>query len=169
MRLESFEAIVRALNQAAVPFLVVGGVAVNAHGYGRLTNYVDIVIRLRPATIASAFQSLASVGYVPRVPITAEQFSDATQRAFWIAERQMQVLNFSSNRHRETQIDMFVQEPFDFDTEYANAVVHRLADDVPVRIVRLDALIKLKREAGRPQDLTDVAELLAIRGERADD
>jgi sirohydrochlorin ferrochelatase len=75
----------------------------------------------------------------------------------------MQVLNFSSDRHRETQVDLFVQEPFDFDEEYANALVQRLADDIPVRIVRLEALLRLKREAGRPQDLTDVAELLAMR------
>jgi hypothetical protein len=169
MRLESFEAIVRALHQAEVPFIVVGGIAVNAHGYGRLTNDVDIVIRLRPDTIAAAFRSLASLGYVPRVPITAEQFSDAAQRAFWIAERQMQVLNFSSDQHRETQVDLFVQEPFDFDAEYANALVQRLTADIPVRIVRFDTLIKLKRDAGRPQDVSDVAELLSIRDGRSDD
>ena len=33
MRLASVEAIVRAQNDGAVPFIVVGGLAVNAHGY----------------------------------------------------------------------------------------------------------------------------------------
>ena len=35
MKVASFEAIVRALNDAKVPFIVVGGIAVNTHGYGR--------------------------------------------------------------------------------------------------------------------------------------
>jgi hypothetical protein len=36
MKLASFEAIVNALNGEYVRFIVVGGVAVNAHGYLRL-------------------------------------------------------------------------------------------------------------------------------------
>jgi hypothetical protein len=46
MKLSSFEAIVQALNGAQVRFIVVGGLAVNAHGYIRVTNDVGIVIRL---------------------------------------------------------------------------------------------------------------------------
>jgi len=35
MKLTSFEAIVRALDEAGVRYLVAGGLAVNAHGYLR--------------------------------------------------------------------------------------------------------------------------------------
>jgi hypothetical protein len=45
MRVTSFEKIVLALNAAKVRFLVAGGLAVNAHGYARFTNDVDLVIR----------------------------------------------------------------------------------------------------------------------------
>lgn len=38
MKLASFETIVRALTGAGVRYLVVGGLAVNAHGYGRKTH-----------------------------------------------------------------------------------------------------------------------------------
>jgi hypothetical protein len=162
MKVESLEAIFRALNTASVPFIVVGGIAVNAHGYGRLTNDVDIVIRLVPETIAAAFRSLATLGYRPRVPITSEMFADPSQRDRWVAERHVQVLSFASAVHRETPIDLFVTEPFDFETEFANALVVQLANDVPVHIVSFAGLLRLKRAAGRPQDLTDVAELLAV-------
>jgi hypothetical protein len=37
MKLASFEAIVSVLNAAGVKFIVVGGVAFNAHGYLRFT------------------------------------------------------------------------------------------------------------------------------------
>jgi len=48
MKLASFEAIVHALNGAEVRFIVVGGIAVIAHGYGRTTRDVDLVIQLKP-------------------------------------------------------------------------------------------------------------------------
>ena len=42
MELRSIEAIIRALNDAQVKYLVVGGLAVNAHGYERFTKDVDL-------------------------------------------------------------------------------------------------------------------------------
>lgn len=159
MKLASFQAVVRALNDANVPFIVVRGIAVNAHGYGRQTWDVDLVIKLRPDVIQSAFRALESLGYRPRVPITAEGFGDAAQRARWIAEKGMAVLNFHSDGHRETPVDVFVSEPFDFDEEHRLALVEEMAPGVPVRILRLASLLKLKQDAGRPQDLADISEL----------
>ena len=46
MKLASFEAIVRALNDAGVRYLVAGGLAVNAHGYLRFTKEADLVLDL---------------------------------------------------------------------------------------------------------------------------
>lgn len=51
MRVASIEAIVRALNAADVPFAVVGGLAVVAHGYGRQTQDLDLVIQLNPDAV----------------------------------------------------------------------------------------------------------------------
>ncbi len=165
MKLASVEAITRALNEAGVPFIVVGGLAVNAHGYGRVTQDIDVVLKLEPATVRAAFVALASLGYAPRVPVTADGFADPTQRARWIAEKGMTVLNFHSERHRETPVDVFVTEPFDFDREYGLALVEELAPSVPLRIVRLETLVRLKEDAARPQDLADVAELRSLQGE----
>lgn len=50
VKLESFESIVRALNDAGVRYLIAGGLAVNAHGYLRFTKDVDFVIQLRSRT-----------------------------------------------------------------------------------------------------------------------
>ena len=43
MKLATFDAIVAALDGAGVRYLVAGGLAVNAHGYLRMTNDVDLV------------------------------------------------------------------------------------------------------------------------------
>jgi hypothetical protein len=80
VRLTSFEAIVRALSDAGVRYLIAGGLAVNAHGYLRFTKDADFVIQLIPDNIKRAFSALGALGYTPVVPITAEQFSDPDTR-----------------------------------------------------------------------------------------
>jgi hypothetical protein len=90
------------------------------------------------------------------------------QRAAWIAEKGLTVLSFHSGQHPETRVDVFASEPFDFATEHRLAVVEEIAPGVPVRIVRLAALLRLKRAAGRPQDLADIAELKLLHGAVSD-
>jgi hypothetical protein len=161
MKLMSFTAIVTALQDAGVRYLVAGGLAVNAHGYLRFTKDVDIVVQLVPENIQRAFAALTSAGYKPSVPITAAQFADADMRAGWIRDKNMQVLQFWSDAHRETPIDMFVSEPFPFDAEYAHAVVKPLGGSLAVHFVSIPTLILMKELAGRAQDLIDIENLKA--------
>jgi len=55
MEVSSVEAIVRALNDNQVQYLIVGGLAVNAHGYVRLTRGVDLVMGLEPENARRGF------------------------------------------------------------------------------------------------------------------
>ena len=123
MKLASLEAIIKALNDGNVRYLVAGGLAVSAHGYIRATQDVDLVLALEPDNILRAFGALAKQGYRPLVPITAEQFADADLRRRWIRDKGMRVLNFFSDRHRETNVDVFVVEPFDFWRESMQSIV----------------------------------------------
>jgi predicted nucleotidyltransferase len=159
MKLASFEAIVHALNAAEVRFIVVGGIAVIAHGYGRTTRDIDLVVQLQPEAITNAFKALGTLGFHPRVPISAVQFADSSLRAEWIREKGMKVLNFHSDAHRETPVDLFITEPFDFEEEYRTALLQESAPGLAVRILRLDSLLRMKAEAGRGQDLADIDEL----------
>jgi hypothetical protein len=163
MKLSDMEAAIRALDQAQVRFIVVGGVAVAMHGYGRLTYDLDLVVKLDPANVAAAFRALETLGYRPLVPVTAAQFADAATRQRWIVEKGMTVLNFHSDRHRTMNIDVFVSEPFDFDDEYANAYLQELIPGVPMRLARLETMIAMKRAAGRSKDLVDADELMKIK------
>jgi hypothetical protein len=155
VKLASFEAIVRAFNEAGVRYLVAGGLAVNAHGFLRFTKDVDCVVQLLPENIERAFNALAGVGYRPMVPITSRQFADAARREGWIREKGMQVLQFWSDAHRDTPVDMFVSEPFAFDEEYRGALIKPLGP-TPVRFVTIPTLIRMKEAAGRPQDRIDI-------------
>jgi hypothetical protein len=117
MRLSSFEAIAKALDTGGVRYLVAGGLAVNAHGYLRFTKDLDLVVQLVPDNVMRAFAALEGLGYRPAVPVTAGQFADTGTREGWIRDKGMKVLQFWSDAHRETPIDMFVSEPFDFDQD----------------------------------------------------
>lgn len=159
MKRASVEAVARALTAANVPFIIVGGLAVVAHGYNRFTHDLDLVIRIEPVSIRGAFDALASLDYHPRVPVTAAGMSDPDQRAHWVREKNMTVLNFTSERHRDTPVDIFVEEPFDFSVEYSRAYIEDVAFGIPVRILNRDTLIRLKQQSGRPQDLADISAL----------
>lgn len=159
MKVASFEAIARALHDASARYLVAGGLAVNAHGYLRFTKDVDLVLQLDRPNVQRALGALTMLGYRPAIPVAAEQFADPSQREAWAREKGMQVFQLWSDQHRETPIDIFVNEPFAFDPEYATALVKPLRDDLPVRFVTIPTLIQMKQLADRPQDRIDVEHL----------
>jgi hypothetical protein len=159
VKVSTVEAIVAALAHADVRYLVAGGIAVNAHGYVRLTNDVDIVIDLDPANLRRAWIALEELGYRPMVPVRIEDFADPTTRERWIREKGMRVFQLWSDRHHETAVDVFVTEPFDFKSEYAEAYREELLPGLMVPFVQLKTLIRMKEEAGRPRDLDDAQHL----------
>ncbi len=159
MKLQTLEVVFRALNKANVRYLVVGGLAVNVHGYQRLTNDLDLVIQLGRDNILAAFQVLSSLGYQTSIPITPEQFASAENRKKWQAEKNMQVLCLVSNQHQETPLDIFITEPFDFDREYAAALRGGIAKGLEVRFVTIPTLIAMKESAGRERDRDDIQHL----------
>lgn len=161
MKLASFEAVVRALNEADVRYLIAEGFALNAYGYLRFTKDADLIIQLVPDNIRHAFAALDTPGYKPLVPVTADQFADRSTPEGWIRDKGMQVLQLWSDGHRETPIDMFVHEPFLFDEEYAKALLKPLYGSIEVRFVSIPTLIRMKEAAGREQDRTDIEHLCA--------
>ena len=162
MEVRSVEAVVRALNEAKVRYLIVGGVAVNVHGYVRLTMDLDLVIQLKPENIVAAWEAMERIGYRARIPVSGTDFADEKKRELWRKEKGMLVLQFWSDEHRRTQVDVFVREPFDFDREHATAPDHAIVPGVVAKVVGWDTLIKMKKEAGRLKDLADLEMLEKI-------
>ncbi|MFA5938042.1 MAG: hypothetical protein WC809_01705 [Sinimarinibacterium sp.] len=168
MRVETIIAVSRALNEANVRFIVCGGQAVIAHGYVRFTADLDLAIRLDPDSVRKAVGALKAAGYRPSLPISVEQFADATVRRQWANEKNMQVLNFVSDADPLGTIDIFIQDQFDFDQEFASADVLELVPGVTWRVLRLDALVDMKLAVGRPVDLDDAEHLKAIKAMKAE-
>ncbi len=166
MEVRSIEAIIGTLNDAGVRYLVVGGLAVNAHGYERLTRDLDLVIGLEPANIISGLRALLTTGYQPVIPVTPEEFAEAERRERWRREKNMIVLKLWSDTHRRTPIDVFVYEPFDFQREHAAARQVQVAEGVSAAVIGYEGLIAMKLAAGREKDLQDVAALRRLQAHR---
>ena len=163
MEVRSIEIIVKALNGAKVQYLIVGGLAVNAHGFVRLTRDVDIVLGLESKNAARGLNALLQAGWQLAIPEKPEAFADAATRKRWRKEKNMIVLKLWSDAHRRTPVDIFVYEPFDFAAEFSQAVRLEIYPGVLAPVVTLKTLLKMKRAAGRPQDLTDIEELQRAR------
>jgi hypothetical protein len=155
----AFAEVARVLSAADIPFIVVGGIAVAEHGYGRNTYDIDLVLPLTPDVVGRAFEALGTIGYRPCVPVSAAQFADPAARHVLLEQKGMKVLTFWSDAHKETPLGIFVTEPFDFAAEYERAEQRDVAPSLAVRIVSLDTLFAMKRDAARPKDLADIDEL----------
>jgi predicted nucleotidyltransferase len=159
MEVRSIETIVKALNDAGVEYLIVGGLAVNAHGYERLTVDVDLVIGLESENVRRALHALAAEDYHPAIPVSPDEFANRDLRDTWRKEKNMMVLRLWSDTHKRTPIDVFVHEPFDFKTEFGLAKWEVVAGNLRAPVVRYETLLAMKAEAGRDRDLLDIRAL----------
>lgn len=154
------EAIFHALAEAEVRFLVVGGLAVMAHGYLRHTADVDLVIDLESTNLLKAMKALKALNYRPKVPVPIEDFSNPTKRSLWEEEKGMMVFSlWNPESTSNFVIDIFTSHPFEFTAEYTQAKKMELEDGIQVPFVSLSCLLDMKRKAGREKDLLDIAVL----------
>ena len=157
--------IAKRLNDDRVKYLVVGGLAVVAHGYTRLTVDVDIVVDFTDGNDRRAIAALKSLGYTPRIPEPIESFADEAKRRIWARDKHMLVFTVANGF---SELDIFLNIPFDFATAYATALWKTTDPDGLIRMpfVDFNTLIAMKTSAARPKDLDDIANLLAIRAEQ---
>lgn len=152
----------KALNEANVQYVVVGGIATILHGYVRATSDIDLVVDLQVEEATKVITVLSEAGYVPKVPVKAMEFADATKREQWINEKGMQVFSMYQPSNPLLTIDLFVKQPIPYTELREHSVIMEL-DGVTVRVCSIDDLITMKNLAGRPKDLADIEKLTKIK------
>ncbi|MES2177606.1 MAG: hypothetical protein V4550_07040 [Gemmatimonadota bacterium] len=152
------EQLLRALNDAGVEYIVVGGVAARAHGSARLTDDLDISYARTPANLGRIIKALAPLspylrGAPPGLPF---DWSVATLRAG---------LNFTLTTSSGS-IDLLGE--ITGGGEYEALLPHTISIvlfGADVLLLDIPWLIHVKRAAGRPKDFEVIAELEALHEE----
>lgn len=148
------DAILRTLVEFGVEFVVVGGVAVQAHGYLRGTGDLDIVPKPTLLNLSRLAEALADLEAKPwratlPVDVTDPQLLQSVPLAPLATRHgRLDVLNIAHTSGA----------PGSFDELMERALVVDL-DGLSVAIAGIDDLLRMKRAAGRPQDLTDIGAL----------
>jgi hypothetical protein len=135
-----------------------------AHGYVRFTADVDLILDMDEENLTKATSIFADLGYKPRAPVTLDAFAKAEIRRSWQEDKGLTVFSLWSSRYPMTEIDLFVEFPFDdFEAVFARALRVEVASGVKATMVGLEDLLELKRRAARPKDLEDIARLRALQ------
>lgn len=169
MTRDSVVAIVGALEEAGARYLIVGGLAVVAHGHLRFTADVDLMLSMDPDNLRRALPALDSLGYRPRAPVPLDDFLEASNRTRWAREKNMTVFSLFSDAHRATEVDLFLEPPIDFDTAWRRGVRKEVGSGVTATFCSLDDLIELKALTDRPRDREDIETLRRLKGKEQPD
>ncbi len=158
---QSFDALemFRVLSERDVRFVTVGGIAVQAHGGNRMTRDLDIVV----ATSSDNLDQLAAA----LARLDARILGPEDQRSTEVPSASM--LAASDQWHLVTihgRLDVLTLPAHlgSFE-EVRNRAIEVPLGDLIIPIAHLDDLIKMKRAAGRPQDLADVELLESFAGD----
>lgn len=155
-RKSDFERLVARLNDHQVEFVVVGGRAEALHGSPRVTYDVDLCYRRSRENLSRLAECLRGLkprlrGAPPEVPFTADR-------------RTLELGGSFTMTTDLGDLDLLAEiEPIgDFEHVLAQSDLITL-DDLPVRVLGLEALIRVKQHLGRTKDLEALRHLLAIR------
>lgn len=153
----------KALNDADIRYLVVGGVAVNLHGYRRFTADVDILLTLDLENLEKMTKLMHSMGYIERLPVQLRELSDPAKIKRFLDEKGMTAYTFLSNGRERVDVDVLASASLSFDDYHHRKVMIDIDEQVKVPVVSLQDLIEFKQEANRQKDIEDVAALLELK------
>lgn len=143
--------ILRVLGERGIEFVVVGGVAVQTHGYLRPTQDLDVIPRPSLINLSRLGEALAELGARTwrgrrTVDVTDPQL---LKRAALVP------LMTDHGRLDLLNLQLTTGAPNSYD-ELREAAVEVELGGYTVAVAGLDDLIRMKRAAGREQDLADI-------------
>ena len=142
-------AITDALHAEDLDYAVCGGLAVVIHGYPRLTQDIDILIREEDLDMIA--DAVSPAGYTVKSGIIPFDLGKETER------RIFRITKFVQGESEYLTLDLilatgFLQEIWEEREQYE-------IEGRVLQVVSRDGLKKMKRTAGRPRDIDDLENL----------
>jgi len=162
--MQLFKNLFSALNEESVKYLVGGGVAVNLYGIERATADIDIVLKLDEKNLLKFVKVAKKLGLKPKLPLPLDDLMDREKRKSWTTDKNMVVYSLYDARNPFFLLDIFVEEPFNFDEVYGERKKIEFENTI-TPLVPIKALIAMKEKSERPQDQADVFYLKKIAGD----
>lgn len=153
--------IIRDLERQGIRYLIIGGVAVNLHGFARATADLDLLIGLESDNISRFVQMMESRGWRPRPPVRLADLADPAHRLSWIQEKGMKAFTLYNPARKIEQVYVLLDCSLDFEAAYQRRETMR-AGDLPITICSVADLLVLKEAAGRARDRLDIKALQKI-------
>ena len=100
------EVVAKALEEAKVPFAIVGGFAVALYGFPRGTLDVDLVIQWSKEHLELAEKALKKIGLVSRLPLDSQSVFNF--RDEYIQNRNLIAWNFYNPLNPAEQVDLII-------------------------------------------------------------
>jgi len=142
--IEELRSLISSFNDAGIDFALCGGLAVAAHGLVRATQDVDFLIL--PDSLNDAYAAAAVVGY------------DIRGLDISFKERTVEIRRVSKVVGEEIiSLDLLLVTPHVEDVWAGREELEFMGERLFV--VSREGLIKMKTQAGRPQDLADIERL----------
>lgn len=120
------------------------------------------MLDLSDQNLSRFVQAMEKLGYVPRVPVAGGDFALEEKRAEWMKEKGAVVFTFIDPKNSFKHIDVFLNNPLDFEDAYPNRETVEVGQ-MKINLISIDDLIKIKLLAGRPRDLEDANQLRRIK------
>ena len=146
------EELVRSLKKEKINYMIVGGYAVNFHGYSRNTVDIDLIIKFTLPNLKKIETILNSMGLISKLPIDA--ISVFKFREEYIKNRNLIAWNFYNEKDPTDQVDILINH----DVSEFKSEIFRVGK-MEFKVISKPDLIKMKKESGRKKDLLDIEEL----------
>lgn len=141
---KDFKDLLRAFNENAVKYLIIGAHAFGVHAQPRTTKDLDLFIRSDSENAKAVYHALAKFG-APLEGMSPADFADGTTFQIGQPPDRIDVLQ---------RIDGLT-----FDEAWPNRIEGMIDGEIPASVISREDLIKNKLASGREQDLLDVKTL----------
>lgn len=143
----------RAANEQGLRMLLIGGGAVNFHGYQRQSPDLDFWMEPEPVNFDRLTRTLQNIGY--EVDTFPEPVLSGQQN-----------ISLKMSLGLDVEVITFLRPGFSFNEAWERAELVELVGEpiMRFRVLAFDDLVNSKLRSGRPKDLLDVQELRRRKG-----
>ncbi|MEP5611793.1 MAG: nucleotidyltransferase [Cyclobacteriaceae bacterium] len=149
---EDFVEYIQLLNKYEVEYVLLGGMAVNLHGYRRSTGDMDLFVNPTEKNHSKMEKVHSEFGMMMGEMDKVRNFTDTSK---------YDVYTFGVS---PVQIDVMTAcKGITFDEAYKNSERFIIDKKTPINVVEYHVLVKAKKAANRSRDIADIEELEKVK------